>query len=149
MTKPGLPSIDNELAAPRQRVDLKSLKNREPMTDEAVQANSHTIGKKWGATTQLPIDTPSVPLAPVTSIRGYIPQYLDDEKPTSLWKLWQNPVIALMKQILSQIVGVLGKKAICNLVHFFGLNWPNRSSVPKVGYFLTMVIFAQRTGKVK
>jgi hypothetical protein len=79
MTKKALPPIDNELAAPRLRIDLKSLKTREPMTDEAVEANSHTIGKKWGATTQLPMDAPSVPLAPVASIRGYIPQYLDNE----------------------------------------------------------------------
>ena len=76
MTKKALPSIDNELAAPRQLVDLKSLKTCEPMTDEAVEANSHTIGKKWGATTQLPMDVRSEPLV---SIRGYIPQYLDDE----------------------------------------------------------------------
>lgn len=79
MTKKALPPIDNELTAPRQLVNLKNLKTREPVTDEAVEANSHAIGKKWGATTQLPMNTPSEPLTPLVSIRGLIPQYLDDE----------------------------------------------------------------------
>ena len=80
MSKPPLPSIAGELTpAPRQRVDLKGLKPREPMPDEAIEANSLAIGQKWGASTQLPKVEPQVPLAPVTSIRGYIPQYLDDE----------------------------------------------------------------------
>jgi hypothetical protein len=80
MSKPPLPSIDSELApAPRQRVDLKGLKPRAAMADEAVEANSRAIGEKWGANTQLAKVEPPVALAPVTSIRGYIPQYLDDE----------------------------------------------------------------------
>lgn len=49
------------------------------MPDEAVEANSHEIGKKWGASTQLPVTTPQETSAPVSSIRGYIPQYLDNE----------------------------------------------------------------------
>jgi hypothetical protein len=81
MSKSALPSIDSELAAaPRQRLNLKGLKPREPMADEAVEANSRAIGEKWGASTQLPPAEEAAPeLAPVTSIRGYIPQYLDDE----------------------------------------------------------------------
>jgi hypothetical protein len=80
MSKPPLPSIEGDLApVSRQRVDLKGLKPREPMADEAVEANSRAIGEKWGASTQLPQTEPEVPLAPVTSIRGYIPLYLDDE----------------------------------------------------------------------
>ena len=80
MSKTVLPSIDDELASvPRQRLDLKGLKPREPMADEAVEANSRAIGAKWGASTQLPRVEKTVELAPVTSIRGYIPQYLDDE----------------------------------------------------------------------
>ena len=80
MSKPPLPSIESDLApAPRQRLDLKGLKPREPMADEAVEANSRAIGERWGASIQLPQAEPEVPLAPVTSIRGYIPQYLDDE----------------------------------------------------------------------
>jgi hypothetical protein len=47
--------------------------------DNAVEANSRTIGERWGALTQLPRVEPEASLAPVTSIRGYIPQYLDDE----------------------------------------------------------------------
>jgi hypothetical protein len=80
MSKAVLPPIDSELTpAPRQRLDLKGLKPREPMADETVEANSRAIGEKWGASTQLPQPAPQIPLAPVTSIRGYIPQYLDDE----------------------------------------------------------------------
>lgn len=80
MSKPPLPPIDDDLAAaPRQRVDLKGLRTRQPLADEAVDANSHVIGKKWGASTQLPVSEPQAQFAPVTSIRGYIPLYLDNE----------------------------------------------------------------------
>lgn len=75
---PALPPIDAELA-PAPRLNLKGLKPREPVPDEAVEANSRAIGEKWGASTQLATAESEVPLAPVTSIRGYIPQYLDDE----------------------------------------------------------------------
>lgn len=80
MSKAPLPPIDNDLAPmPRERVNLKGLKPREPMADEAIEANSRAIGKKWGASTQLTPSETTAPSAPVTSIRGYIPQYLDDE----------------------------------------------------------------------
>jgi hypothetical protein len=80
MSKPPLPPIDDDLAAAsRQRVDLKGLRSRQPIADEAVDANSRVIGQKWGASTQLSVTEPQARLAPVTSIRGYIPQYLDDE----------------------------------------------------------------------
>jgi hypothetical protein len=80
MIKSSLPSIDSELAAaPRQRVDLTGLKPRAPIADEAVEANSRAIGEKWGASTQLPAPEPIVPTAPVTSLRGYVPLYLDNE----------------------------------------------------------------------
>jgi hypothetical protein len=80
MNKTTLPSIDNELSpVSRPRVDLKNLRPREPMTDADIAANSRAIGEKWGASIQLPAVEPIVPLSPVVSIRGYIPQYLDDE----------------------------------------------------------------------
>lgn len=80
MIKAVLPSIDDELSpAPRPKVNLKNLRPREPMADEDVAANSVAIGEKWGASTHLPAVEPVVPLSPVVSIRGYIPQYLDDE----------------------------------------------------------------------
>ena len=80
MSKPTLPSIDGDLTpGPRQRLDLKRLKPREPLADEAVELNSHTIGEKWGLSTQLRTLETITPTAPVTSIRGYIPQYLDDD----------------------------------------------------------------------
>ena len=77
MSKPSLPSIMGDLSpAPRSRVDLKSLKRREATTDEVIEANSRVIGEKWGASTQIARPQPT---APVTSIRGYIPLYLDNE----------------------------------------------------------------------
>lgn len=80
MSKHPLPSIDSELTpAPRQRVDLKGLRPRAATEDEAVEANSRAIAGKWGASTQLSPGEAAPQLAPVTSIRGYIPQYLDDE----------------------------------------------------------------------
>jgi hypothetical protein len=75
-----LPSIESELApAPRQKLDLRGLRPREPIADQAVEANSRAIGEKWGASTQLPQIEAPPPTAPVRSIRGYIPDYLDDE----------------------------------------------------------------------
>jgi hypothetical protein len=80
MSKPTLPSIDGDLTpTPRQRLDLKGLKPREPLADEAVELNSHKIGEKWGISTQFRTLEPMTRIAPVTSIRGYIPQYLDNE----------------------------------------------------------------------
>ncbi|MEI7668699.1 MAG: hypothetical protein WCJ33_01285 [Pseudomonadota bacterium] len=80
MKKQELPSIENELKPiPRTKVDFAKLKSREVTEDVSVEANSHKIGTKWGATTQLPANEPTINLAPLTSIRGYIPQYLDNE----------------------------------------------------------------------
>jgi hypothetical protein len=80
---PLLPSITDDLTpTPRARLDLKTLKPREPMHDDAVEANSRAIGVKWGATTQIrdaETEAPTVPPTPLTSIRGYIPKYLDDD----------------------------------------------------------------------
>lgn len=78
--KSPLPSIDGELTpAPRPRINLKGLKPRESIADETIETNSRAIGEKWGASTQLPTVDPPPQLAPTASIRGYIPQYLDDE----------------------------------------------------------------------
>jgi hypothetical protein len=78
MSKPGLPSIDEELA-PKPRVNLKNLRAREPIADEDIAANASAIGEKWGASTQIGPTEPPVPLSPLISIRGYIPHYLDNE----------------------------------------------------------------------
>jgi len=70
------PPISDEL---RPRPKLKR-HQESPASDADVEANSRTIGERWGAATHLP--TPAPPPAPparVTSIRGYIPHYLDDE----------------------------------------------------------------------
>ena len=51
-----------------------------PASDDEVDANARAIGERWGASTAIrPPAPPPAPLAPVTSIRGYIPAYLDDE----------------------------------------------------------------------
>ena len=71
------PPLDDEL---RPKLRLKKHADVLPATDEEVEANSRRIGEKWGAATSIPAPVPAVPQpAPVISIRGYIPQYLDDE----------------------------------------------------------------------
>ena len=59
------------------------LKRREDAraTDEEIEANSQQLGQRWGASTSItPEPAPPPPaIAPVVSIRGYIPNYLDDE----------------------------------------------------------------------
>jgi hypothetical protein len=70
------PPINDEL---RPRAKLKKHEDG-PANDEEIEANSRRIGEKWGASTSIPAPAPEpAQLAPVTSIRGYIPQYLDDE----------------------------------------------------------------------
>ena len=70
------PSLKDEL---RPRARLKRHDDG-PVTDEEIEANSRQLGERWGASTSIPTPAPQpVPLAPVVSIRGYIPQYLDDE----------------------------------------------------------------------
>lgn len=83
------PPLDDELR-PKPRLKKHT---PAPVSDEEIEANSRQLGEKWGASTSIPTDLPPPPppapaveappalppLAPVTSIRGYIPQYLDDE----------------------------------------------------------------------
>ena len=69
------PPISDEL---RPRAKLKKHTDA-PATDDEIEANSRRIGEVWGATTSIPPAEAPPPLAPVTSIRGYIPTYLDNE----------------------------------------------------------------------
>jgi len=70
------PSLKDEL---RPRLKLKRHTDGRA-TDEEIEANSRQIGEKWGALTSIPTpQSQSEPLAPVVSIRAYIPNYLDDE----------------------------------------------------------------------
>ena len=70
------PSLKDDL---RPRTRLKR-HNDAPATDEEIEANSRLMGEKWGASTSIPPTPPPSPqVAPVVSIRGYIPNYLDDE----------------------------------------------------------------------
>ncbi len=48
-------------------------------SDADIEANSRRIGEKWGAATRLDQEREPIALAPVVSIRGYIPDYLDRE----------------------------------------------------------------------
>lgn len=70
------PSLKDDL---RPRAKLKRHLDT-PATDEEIDANSRLMGAKWGASTSIPEPPPALPQnAPVVSIRGYIPNYLDDE----------------------------------------------------------------------
>src|ERR1051326_3869349 len=75
-----LPSIDDALTVPPaaavRRPDLSSLRSSAAVPDEAVRANSRSIGEKWGATTRIP--TP-VPATPLESLRIDVPDYLARE----------------------------------------------------------------------
>ena len=69
------PPIGDELR-PKPR-----LKRHEdlPATDAEIEANSRQLGEKWGASTRIEPEVETPPPAPVVSIRGYIPDYLDQE----------------------------------------------------------------------
>jgi hypothetical protein len=81
--KPGLPSIDNELAAPRKRLDLKAIRPRAEIDDAIIEENSRKIGTEWGASTSLqpvaPADYPIPQRTPVANLRIEVPDYLDQE----------------------------------------------------------------------
>lgn len=70
------PSLKDDL---RPRAKLKRHMDS-PASDEEIEANSRLMGAKWGASTSIPAPPPALPqIAPVVSIRGYIPNYLDHE----------------------------------------------------------------------
>ena len=70
------PPIKNDLQ-PRARLKRH---HDESATDEEIEVSSRLIGEKWGAATHVLAPEPlPVPTARVTSIRGYIPYYLDNE----------------------------------------------------------------------
>ena len=69
------PPIKEELR-PKARLKRHST---DPVTDAEIEANSRRIGERWGAATRIRQEPEGLALAPVVSIRGYIPSYLDDE----------------------------------------------------------------------
>jgi hypothetical protein len=69
------PPIGDEL---RPKAKLKR-HIQETATDAEVEENSRRIGERWGAATRINQEPERVPAAPVVSIRGYIPDYLDNE----------------------------------------------------------------------
>jgi hypothetical protein len=70
------PPINDELR-PKQR--LKRHTETEPALDAEIEASSRRLGERWGATTRIQQEAELPRLAPVVSIRGYIPDYLDTE----------------------------------------------------------------------
>jgi hypothetical protein len=69
------PPISDELR-PKAKLKRHSV---DPASDTEIEENSRRIGERWGATTRINQEREPIPLAPVVSIRGYIPNYLDDE----------------------------------------------------------------------
>jgi hypothetical protein len=69
------PPIGDEL---RPKPKLKRHTD-EAASDAEVEENSRRIGERWGAATRITREPEPVPTAPVVSIRGYIPEYLDQE----------------------------------------------------------------------
>jgi hypothetical protein len=67
------PPIEDEL---RPKTKLKRHVNSET-SDADIEANSRRLGEKWGAATRIDQEADAPPPAPVVSIRGYIPDYLD------------------------------------------------------------------------
>jgi hypothetical protein len=74
------PPLKDELRqASKPRLDL-ALKPKPELSDAAVEANSRSIGERYGSTTSLATPGKSVPpVAPLTSVRFDCPDYLDRE----------------------------------------------------------------------
>ena len=79
--KSALPPIDADLEPPRHRVDLKAIRPKGQADDATIEENSRRLGSDWGASTTLqpPAPGPTVPRAPLASLRIEVPAYLDDE----------------------------------------------------------------------
>jgi hypothetical protein len=69
------PPIGDEL---RPKAKLKRHEDT-AASDANVEANSRRLSEKWGAATRVEPLIERTPVAPVVSIRGYIPDYLDNE----------------------------------------------------------------------
>jgi hypothetical protein len=81
-SKADLPSIDDELAAPRKRLDLKAIRLKGAVDDAAIEENSRRLGTEWGALTSLeggkgPKPSAETARAPIASLRIEMPEYLD------------------------------------------------------------------------
>lgn len=77
-----LPPIDDELTAPRKRLDLKSIRPKGEVDDAAIEENSRRLGSEWGALTSLEGGKePKLSAEParvlIASLRIEMPDYLD------------------------------------------------------------------------
>jgi hypothetical protein len=59
-----------------QRPNLSALRSTADVPDEAIKANSRSIGEKWGASIRIPTPAPTTPLE---SLRIDVPAYLARE----------------------------------------------------------------------
>lgn len=78
-----LPPINDEIRqAAKPRLDV-SLKLRPELPDETIEANSRSIGERYGSATSLPppasVAPPPKLTAPLVSVRFDCPDYLDKE----------------------------------------------------------------------
>lgn len=84
-----LPPITDEIRQAGKKLDL-NLKPRPELDDAAIEANSRSIGERYGSNTQItsaeparPAARPAAPpppaMAPLTSVRFDCPDYLDKE----------------------------------------------------------------------
>jgi hypothetical protein len=73
------PLISEIKRAAKPRINV-SLPPRGDLPDEAVAARAQQLGEKWGSNTQLgtkPIEQPTIPMAPLVSLRFDCPDYTD------------------------------------------------------------------------
>jgi hypothetical protein len=82
--KAALPPIDDDLAPPRKRLDLKAIQPHAGTDDTAVEENSRQLGSQWGVSPSLSAaatvkSVPAESRAPIASLRIEVPVYLDRE----------------------------------------------------------------------
>ncbi len=79
------PPITDEIRQAGKKLDI-NLKPRLELDDAAIEANSRSIGERYGSNTQISSAEPARPaappppaMAPLTSVRFDCPDYLDKE----------------------------------------------------------------------
>src|SRR4051794_34480646 len=97
------PPIKDELRqAAKPRLDV-SLKPRPELPDEAIAANSRTIGERYGAAPSLlssaPPAEPPRPAAPLTSVRFDCPDYLDKELSVKAAEQWVTKTYLILQAL--------------------------------------------------
>jgi hypothetical protein len=108
-----LPSVDDDLALPAepsgQRPNLAALKSSGEIPDEAIRANSRSIGEKWGASTRIPTPPPTTPLE---SLRIDVPDYLARELRVRCAEQKVTNAYLVMKALMKEGFHVDGKDLV-------------------------------------